>query len=136
MDVYSWPAETWIRLPLRFTFPESVASDRGGLPRIAVPYRFLAATVAATTAAPTAIASPAATRAAAICPTAATVGAVGHQRQRLRCRRQGPFLLATAQRGKDNEGVVATKGSTVVSIIATGTPASLSQIETLVNLLL
>ena len=30
--------------------------------------------------------------------------------------------------GKDNEGVVATKGSTIVSIIATGTPASLSQI--------
>jgi hypothetical protein len=38
--------------------------------------------------------------------------------------------------GKDNEGVVATKGSTVVSIIATGTPASLSQIEALVNQLL
>ena len=38
--------------------------------------------------------------------------------------------------GKDNEGVVATKGSTLVSIIATGTPASLSQIEALVNQLL
>jgi hypothetical protein len=37
---------------------------------------------------------------------------------------------------KDNEGVVATKGSTVVSIIATGTPASISQIEALVNQLL
>jgi hypothetical protein len=38
--------------------------------------------------------------------------------------------------GKDNEGVVATKGSTLVSIAATATPASLSQVEALVNSLL
>ncbi len=38
--------------------------------------------------------------------------------------------------GKDNEGVVATKGSTLVSIVATDTPATLTQIETLINQLL
>jgi hypothetical protein len=38
--------------------------------------------------------------------------------------------------GKDNEGVVASKGSTLVAIIATDTPASLMEIETLVNQLL
>jgi hypothetical protein len=38
--------------------------------------------------------------------------------------------------GKDNEGVVATKGSTLVSITATATPASLAQIEALVSQLL
>lgn len=38
--------------------------------------------------------------------------------------------------GKDNEGVVATKGSALVNIVATDTPASLSQIEALVSLLL
>lgn len=38
--------------------------------------------------------------------------------------------------GKDNEGVVATKGSTLVAITATDTPASLSQVETLVTQLL
>jgi hypothetical protein len=38
--------------------------------------------------------------------------------------------------GKDNEGVVATKGSTIVAIVATDTPASLTQIEALVNQLL
>jgi len=38
--------------------------------------------------------------------------------------------------GKDNEGVVATKGSNLVAIIATDTPASLAQIEALVNQLL
>jgi hypothetical protein len=38
--------------------------------------------------------------------------------------------------GKDNEGVVATKGSTLVSVGATATPATLSQIEALVNQLL
>jgi hypothetical protein len=37
--------------------------------------------------------------------------------------------------GKDNEGVVATKGSSLVDITATATPASLAQIEALVNLL-
>jgi hypothetical protein len=38
--------------------------------------------------------------------------------------------------GKDNEGVVATKGSTLVDITATATPASLAQVEALVNQLL
>jgi hypothetical protein len=38
--------------------------------------------------------------------------------------------------GRDNEGVVATKGSTLVAIVATATPASLAQIEGLVNQLL
>ena len=38
--------------------------------------------------------------------------------------------------GKDNEGVVATKGSTLVAITATATPASLAQVEALVNQLL
>jgi hypothetical protein len=38
--------------------------------------------------------------------------------------------------GKDNEAVVATKGSTIVSVGATATPASLSQVESLVNSLL
>jgi hypothetical protein len=38
--------------------------------------------------------------------------------------------------GKDNEGVVATKGSTLVGIVATATPASLSQLESLVRQLL
>jgi hypothetical protein len=35
--------------------------------------------------------------------------------------------------GKDNEGLVATKGTTLVAITATATPASLTQIEALVN---
>lgn len=38
--------------------------------------------------------------------------------------------------GKDNEGVVATKGSTIVNIVATDTPATLAQVEALVNQLL
>ena len=38
--------------------------------------------------------------------------------------------------GKDNEGVVATKGTTLVAIVATATPATLAQIEALVNQLL
>ncbi len=38
--------------------------------------------------------------------------------------------------GKDNEGVVATKGRSLVSITATATPASLAQIEALVSQLL
>ncbi len=38
--------------------------------------------------------------------------------------------------GKDNEGVVATKGRTLVDVTATATPASLAQIEALVNQLL
>ena len=36
----------------------------------------------------------------------------------------------------DNEGVVATKGTTIVSITATRTPASLAQVENLVSQLL
>ena len=38
--------------------------------------------------------------------------------------------------GTDNEGVVASKGSTIVAIVATATPATLAQIEALVNELL
>lgn len=38
--------------------------------------------------------------------------------------------------GKDNEGVVATKGRSLVAITATATPASLAQLEALVNQLL
>jgi hypothetical protein len=38
--------------------------------------------------------------------------------------------------GNDNEGVVATKGTTLVAIVATATPATLAQIEALVNQLL
>jgi hypothetical protein len=38
--------------------------------------------------------------------------------------------------GTDNEGVVATKGSTLVSVGATATPATLNQVEALVNSLL
>jgi hypothetical protein len=38
--------------------------------------------------------------------------------------------------GRDNEGLVATKGSTLVAITATATPASLAQLEALVNQLL
>ncbi|MFZ0179801.1 MAG: hypothetical protein WAL84_08005 [Candidatus Dormiibacterota bacterium] len=38
--------------------------------------------------------------------------------------------------GKDNEGVVATKGTTVVAAVATATPATLSQLEALVSSLL
>ena len=38
--------------------------------------------------------------------------------------------------GKDNEGVVATKGSSLVSIVATATPATLKQVEALVGKLL
>ncbi len=38
--------------------------------------------------------------------------------------------------GKDNEGVVATKGTTLIAITATFTAASLGQVEALVNQLL
>jgi hypothetical protein len=38
--------------------------------------------------------------------------------------------------GKDNEGVVASKGSIIVDITATATPATLAQIEALVATLL
>lgn len=35
--------------------------------------------------------------------------------------------------GKDNEGVVATKGTTIIALTATATPASLAQIGALIN---
>jgi hypothetical protein len=38
--------------------------------------------------------------------------------------------------GKNNEGLVAAKGTTVIAIVATYTPATLSQLEALVNSLL
>ena len=38
--------------------------------------------------------------------------------------------------GRDNEGLVATKGRTLVALTATATTASLAQIEALVNQLL
>jgi hypothetical protein len=38
--------------------------------------------------------------------------------------------------GKVNEGLVATKGSTLVAIVVTAAPTSLAQIEALVNQLL
>ena len=38
--------------------------------------------------------------------------------------------------GKTNEGVVAAQGTTIVAIVATATPATLSQIESLVRSLL
>lgn len=38
--------------------------------------------------------------------------------------------------GRDNEGVVATKGRTLVAITATATPATLAQVEALVRQLL
>jgi hypothetical protein len=49
---------------------------------------------------------------------------------------QARSFYQTLGGGKDNEGVVAAKGSTIVAITATATPASLSQIESLVNQLL
>ena len=49
---------------------------------------------------------------------------------------QATSFYAPLGGGKDNEGVVATKGSTLVEIGATATPATLSQIEALVNSLL
>jgi hypothetical protein len=38
--------------------------------------------------------------------------------------------------GKTNEGVVAAQGTTIVAVVATGTPATLSQVESLVGSLL
>jgi hypothetical protein len=38
--------------------------------------------------------------------------------------------------GKTNEGVVAAQGTTIVAVVATDTPATLSQIESLVSSLL
>jgi hypothetical protein len=49
---------------------------------------------------------------------------------------QARSFLAPRNGGKDNEGVVATKGSNLVAITATDTPASLAQVEALVNQLL
>jgi hypothetical protein len=49
---------------------------------------------------------------------------------------QARSFVAPLGGGKDNEGVVATKGSTLVSIDATATPASLAQVEALVSQLL
>jgi hypothetical protein len=49
---------------------------------------------------------------------------------------QARAFSQTLGAGRDNEGVVATKGSKLVSIVATATPASLAQLEALVNQLL
>lgn len=49
---------------------------------------------------------------------------------------QARSFVQTLGVGKDNEGVVATKGTTLVAITATATPASLAQVEALVNQLL
>jgi len=49
---------------------------------------------------------------------------------------QARSFLQNLNGGKDNEGVVATKGSNLVSITATATPASLAQVEALVHQLL
>ena len=57
----------------------------------------------------------------------ATVAGVGDQARSFKQALNG---------GKDNEGVVATKGSTLVDITATATPATLAQLEALVSQLL
>jgi hypothetical protein len=49
---------------------------------------------------------------------------------------QARSFLQTLGGGKDNEGVVGTKGSNCVDIVATATPASMAQLEALVNSLL
>jgi hypothetical protein len=49
---------------------------------------------------------------------------------------QARSFLQSLNGGKDNEGVVATKGTTLVAITATATPASLAQLEALVSQLL
>jgi hypothetical protein len=49
---------------------------------------------------------------------------------------QARSFSQTLGAGKVNEGVVATKGSNLVSIVATATPATLAQIESLVKQLL
>jgi hypothetical protein len=49
---------------------------------------------------------------------------------------QARSFLQMLNNGKDNEGVVASKGQTMVSIGATATPATLSQVEALVSSLL
>jgi len=57
----------------------------------------------------------------------ATVAGVGDQARSFKQALNG---------GKDNEGVVATKGSTLVDVTATATPATLAQLEALVSQLL
>jgi len=49
---------------------------------------------------------------------------------------QARSFYQTLGTGKDNEGVVASKGTTIVSIGATYTPATLAQVEALVSQLL
>ncbi|MFI5260921.1 MAG: hypothetical protein ACHQZR_00035 [Candidatus Limnocylindrales bacterium] len=49
---------------------------------------------------------------------------------------QASSFVQSLNNGKDNEEVVATKGSTLVAITATATPASLAQVEALVTQLL
>ena len=49
---------------------------------------------------------------------------------------QARSFLVQLNGGKDNEGVVATRGSMLVAITATATPATLTQVEGLVSLLL
>jgi hypothetical protein len=49
---------------------------------------------------------------------------------------QARSFVQTLGAGKDNEGLVATKGSNLVAITATATPATLAQLEALVNQLL
>jgi hypothetical protein len=49
---------------------------------------------------------------------------------------QARSFTQTLSAGKVNVGVVATKGTTLVAITATATPASLAQVEVLVNQLL
>ena len=49
---------------------------------------------------------------------------------------QARSFLVSIGGGRDNEGVVATKGRRLVSVVATATPATLAQVETLVRQLL
>lgn len=49
---------------------------------------------------------------------------------------QARSFLQPLNGGKNNEGVVATKGQTLVAITATATPATLAQIEALISQLL
>ena len=49
---------------------------------------------------------------------------------------QARSFRADLDGGRDNEGMVATKGSTLVAITATATPATLAQLGALVNQIL
>lgn len=49
---------------------------------------------------------------------------------------QARFFLQSLNGGHNNEGVVATKGTNLVDVTATATPASLAQVEALVSQLL